>query len=99
MEKYYKWLVCTLFALQAALYISALPATACGHRIKADAQGCCYAKGTVLAEDGSSEESEADRKTRLKKQAKNSWQIYACIGGGAVVVISIICLLADNKKR
>lgn len=52
----------------------------------------------IMAEENSGEVSESDRKTKLKEQAKNSRQLYACIGGGVIVVVALICLLADKKK-
>lgn len=50
----------------------------------------------MLGEDASEDESS---QATLKEQTRSHWQIYACTGAGAIVVISVISLLADNKKK
>ena len=48
----------------------------------------------MMAQDDEDDSS----KTDLKEKTRSHWQIYACMGAGAIVVISVISLLADKKK-
>lgn len=48
---------------------------------------------------GADESGDESSRATLKEQTRSHWQIYACTGAGAIVVISVISLLADNKKK
>ncbi|MBP5268644.1 MAG: hypothetical protein J6Z29_08745 [Ruminococcus sp.] len=49
---------------------------------------------TAFAESGGEVHS-----AQTEEQNDNDWQIFACMGAGAVIVLAIICLLADKKKK
>lgn len=101
-----KRLVCAVCAAQAALCMAASPVSAEVCSVQNE-RTCTLSSNdhaehmmlTVLAADESEKEKKDDSKSTLKEQTKNSWQIYACIGGGVLVVIAVISLLADKKKK
>lgn len=106
MSMGYKRLLCTLCAASAALCMTVTPARAevCdgrgedGCRLYA-ARSAEAAGLTVLAEDETDEEKKESSKSILKEQTQSSRMIYACIGGGVLVVIAVISLLAENMKK
>lgn len=51
---------------------------------------------TAFAESGGEVHS---AQAQTEEQNDNDWQIFACMGAGAVIVLAIICLLADKKKK
>lgn len=105
MNTGYKRLICTLCAASAALCMTVAPAGAesCSVR-NADGYGLCAERSvertapTAFAEDGG-EKKKDNSKSTLKEQTKSSWQIYACIGGGALAVVAVISLLAEEMKK
>lgn len=102
----HKRLICTVCAVQAALCMAAVPVRA--EVCPAAAENACVLSAdrpdrqavlTMLADDESEKDKKDESKSTLKEKTKNSWQIYACIGGGVLVVVAIISLLADKKKK
>lgn len=101
----YKRLICTLCAASAAICMTMTPAQAEVCTVQ-EGNGCYLraesvalaVEPAVLAEDNDDDKKDGE-KTTLKEQAKSGWQIYACIGGGALVVVGIISLLAENMKK
>ncbi len=84
MRSIYKRLICS-FVFAAFVWIGAVSAGA--ERSTADTAF----DAAILAEDGD--------KAQMDEQDGSGKQIFVCIGGGVVVIVGIICLLADNKKK
>lgn len=105
MNTGYKRLICTLCAASAAFCMTVTPAGAEGCSVtNANGYSLCADRSvertapTVLVENGGEKKKDSSKST-LKEQTKSSWQIYACIGGGALVVVAVICLLAEQMKK
>ena len=106
MKLTYKKLICTFLAMQASACMTAAPV---------GAEVCPAAKESVcvltadkpviqgelvmLAAEESEKDKKSEHKSTLKEQTKSKWQIFACLGGGVLVVIAVISLLADKKKK
>lgn len=97
MTYIYKRLVCCICAAAAALCMSAVPASALD-----TADTLCTANAQtvlMLAEDTENGNDADDSKTTMEERTGSGWQIIACLGGGVLVIIAIISLLADGKKK
>lgn len=44
-------------------------------------------------------EGKDPKKSRVEESGEKGWRIYACIGGGVLVVMVIIGILASKKKH
>ena len=99
----HKRLICTLCAAQAAICMMSVPVSAevCSReeiRLCGCAEDTAGNTPVLLAAD-ENEDSDDSSKSTLKEKTEASWQIFACIGGGVLVVVAIISLLADKKKK
>lgn len=106
MKTGYKRLICTLCAVSAAICMTSAPVQAevCadkgaeGYYFSADRLADAI-EPAMLANDSGDENKKESAVSTVKEQAKSRWQIYACIGGGVLVIFAVISLLAENMRK
>ncbi len=99
--------LCVLFAAQAVTCSAATPCEACTRQINSTfgSNAVCVPLSdddeapTVPADKrADNDKKPSDKKTEVSEH-KGGWQIYACIGGGVLVIMVIVGILAGAKKK